>query len=664
MNMALALMAKAFKLNYSTSTNNNQRISSNPRNRQIAQPGMNMGQDRQIQMVGGNGGNQFRQYAGQNVGNPAGYNDVIGNQIIHNVFQNPRVQNAGNQNGLIGVQGNGNQNQIGNGNLVAAAGYNDVIGNQIIQNVFQNPRVQNAGNQNGLIGVQGNGNQNQIGNEYDLMAAAADLDKIEEVNANCILMANLQQASTSGTQTDSAPVYDTDGSAELVLSDIGQGIFFGYHEISDRQMENTHRSLKFILFDKFVLLALSDIEQGIFFGYQEISDRQMENTHRSTARPDDDTSRPDVSIARQELSIASPTTTPTTTTIHDDEEMTLADTLIKLKYDKAKAVAFKDLESVLEEPESTKKMNKSDFDDAQIARDEEIARQLEVELQAEGKYTEDERAKLLAEYFERRKKQFPEERVVAIRNKPPTKIQLRSLMMNYLKTWVDFVPIGSEEDERMIRDMNKQAKEESSDKGVDIKKKRKAISRMKKMSKRQKTDVDLEEEEKLKAFLKIDPDEEGIIDYEVLDKIFPIINWESKFYHYDRHGAEGICYRIFRCDGSSTWIKTFSEMVTRFDRLDLVELYNLNQEEWSLKSWNFYENSGVYILILEDGTEIHMLVETRYPLTTRTLKRMLSLRLIAESASDVAYDLLRFIQKHIDDLEGMIEDRRIFKCWF
>ncbi|GJX98195.1 hypothetical protein Tco_0355214 [Tanacetum coccineum] len=30
--------------------------------------------------------------------------------------------------------------------------------------------------------------------EFDLMAAVADLDEIEEVNANCILMANLQQA--------------------------------------------------------------------------------------------------------------------------------------------------------------------------------------------------------------------------------------------------------------------------------------------------------------------------------------------------------------------------------------------------------------------------------------------------------------------------------------
>nr|GEZ13343.1 hypothetical protein [Tanacetum cinerariifolium] len=171
MNMALALMAKAFKLNYSTPTNNNQRISSNLRNRQIAQPGMNMGQDRQMQMVGGNGGNQFRQYAGQNARNL-----------------------AGNQKGLIGVQGNGNQNQIGNGNLVAARAEGNAAGQ--------------------------NGNQIRCCNcrgveEYDLMAAAADLNEIEEVNANCILMANLQQTSTSGTQTDSTPVYDTDGSAEV-----------------------------------------------------------------------------------------------------------------------------------------------------------------------------------------------------------------------------------------------------------------------------------------------------------------------------------------------------------------------------------------------------------------------------------------------------------------
>nr|GEV65372.1 putative ribonuclease H-like domain-containing protein [Tanacetum cinerariifolium] len=50
---------------------------------------------------------------------------------------------------------------------------------------------------------------------FDFMAPTGDLDEIEEVNANCILMANLQHASTSGTQLNKAPVYDTDSSAEI-----------------------------------------------------------------------------------------------------------------------------------------------------------------------------------------------------------------------------------------------------------------------------------------------------------------------------------------------------------------------------------------------------------------------------------------------------------------
>nr|GEY89190.1 Gag-Pol polyprotein [Tanacetum cinerariifolium] len=230
MNMALTLMAKAFKLNYSTPTNNNQRISSNTRNRQIAQPGINMGQDRQMQMVGGNGGNQFRQYAGQNVGNSAGYNDVIGNQVIQNAVQNPRVQNMGNQNGLIGVQGNRNKNKIRNGNLVVARAEGNAPGqngNQIrcyncrgvghyARNCTVRPRRRDAAylQRQLLIAQKEEAGIQLQAEEYDLMAAAADLDEIEEVNANCILMANLQQASTSGTQTESAPVYDTDGSAK------------------------------------------------------------------------------------------------------------------------------------------------------------------------------------------------------------------------------------------------------------------------------------------------------------------------------------------------------------------------------------------------------------------------------------------------------------------
>nr|GEU44202.1 ribonuclease H-like domain-containing protein [Tanacetum cinerariifolium] len=118
--------------------------------------------------------------------------------------------------------------------------------------------------------------------------------------------------------------------------------------------------------------------------------------------------------------------------------------------------------AILEEPEP-KKMTRSDFDAAQVARDEEIAKQLEAKLHEEvererqieeqasidyitnlydevqaridadhelavkvtheeqEKYIVDERAKLLAEYFKRRKKQLAEEKAAAIRNKPPTR---------------------------------------------------------------------------------------------------------------------------------------------------------------------------------------------------------------------------------------------------
>nr|GFA24931.1 hypothetical protein [Tanacetum cinerariifolium] len=187
MNMALALMAKAFKLNYSTPTNNNQRISSNPRNRKIAQPGMNMGQDTQMQMVGSNGENQFKQYAGQN-------------------------------NGLIGVPGN--VNQTWNDNLVAAHAEGNAVdhnGNQIrcyncrgvgyfARNCTVRPRRRDAAYlQTQLLIAQKEDAGIQLQTkEFDLMAAAADLD------------------------TDKAPVYDSDGSAEV----------YDYENCSDNEIFN------------------------------------------------------------------------------------------------------------------------------------------------------------------------------------------------------------------------------------------------------------------------------------------------------------------------------------------------------------------------------------------------------------------------------------------
>nr|GFC63055.1 hypothetical protein [Tanacetum cinerariifolium] len=95
-------------------------------------------------MIGGNGRNQFRQYAGQNAGNLNGYN---------------AIQNVG------------NQNQIGNGNLVAAR----AKGNAARQN----------GNQIRCYNCRGFGHYAR----------------------NCTAMPRRRDAA--------APVYDSDGSAEV-----------------------------------------------------------------------------------------------------------------------------------------------------------------------------------------------------------------------------------------------------------------------------------------------------------------------------------------------------------------------------------------------------------------------------------------------------------------
>ncbi|GJV70180.1 hypothetical protein Tco_1485689, partial [Tanacetum coccineum] len=85
---------------------------------------------------------------------------------------------------------NQNLNPNGNGNVVAAWDEGNVIRNN-----------------EAWIQLQAE--------EFDFMAAAGDLEEIKEVNANCILMANLQQALTSGSQTDKPPVYDSDRSTEV-----------------------------------------------------------------------------------------------------------------------------------------------------------------------------------------------------------------------------------------------------------------------------------------------------------------------------------------------------------------------------------------------------------------------------------------------------------------
>ncbi|GKC63833.1 integrase, catalytic region, zinc finger, CCHC-type containing protein [Tanacetum coccineum] len=126
------------------------------------------------------------------------------------------LMNVGNQNGLIVVPGIANHNPNRNGNVVAARAEGNAIrnnGNQIrcyncrglghlARNCIVKPRRRDAAYlQTQLLIAQKEEAGIQLqAKEFDLMAVAADLDEIEEVNANYILMENLQQESTSEEQ--------------------------------------------------------------------------------------------------------------------------------------------------------------------------------------------------------------------------------------------------------------------------------------------------------------------------------------------------------------------------------------------------------------------------------------------------------------------------------
>ncbi|GJR43138.1 hypothetical protein Tco_1311241 [Tanacetum coccineum] len=341
--------------------------------------------------------------------------------------------------------------------------------------------------------------------------------------------------------------------------------------------------------------------------------------------------------------------------------------------------------------------NEYDFIQARLNADKILAKKLQEEERE--KFTIEQRAKFLHDTIAAQRRFLAQQRSEVIRNKLPTRNQLRNLMMTYLKyvggykhTQLNkkkfeeiqvmyekvkrenerFIPIGFAEDEKLIEKMNKKAagmdkeevaKELESNKVKgpmeNIRKRSGRRLKMKapKRSKRQKTNSDHKEENQLRSFLKIVPEEEENIDYEVLGTRYPIINWESKFYDYGHFGRELIYYRVFRVDGSSRWIKTFFEMIKLFNRMDLVEIHSLVMQRFeTTPAKGFDLLLWVYVLRLEDGTEINMLAERRYPLTKNTLERMMDLRLTAVSDNDTVFDLLRFVEQQIDEFGGQDGD--------
>ncbi|GJT76042.1 putative reverse transcriptase domain-containing protein [Tanacetum coccineum] len=269
-----------------------------------------------------------------------------------------------------------------------------------------------------------------------------------------------------------------------------------------------------------------------------------------------------------------------------DNDMTMAKALAELKTSKPKvpsvtqkiAVSFISSskgKAIMIESEKLVKIKDLSAHDEQVAKD--LHDKIQVELEEEAKRQEEASMATLAELYDAVQAQIDVDQKLAarltlkVKSTQFTHAQLKHRdfeeiqgLYNKENELVDtFVPIGSEEDERRIKDLNTKAKEESSNKDVDSTNKRKKRIRIKRSSKKQKTDADLKEEEQIKTFPSIVRNEEEAVDFEVLDK------------------------RVFRADRSSRYIKTFTEMVSRFDRMDFLELHSLLMNSGRIKKIGF-----------------------------------------------------------------------------
>ncbi|GJT68257.1 hypothetical protein Tco_1019737 [Tanacetum coccineum] len=300
------------------------------------------------------------------------------------------------------------------------------------------------------------------------------------------------------------------------------------------------------------------------------------------------------------------------------------------------------------------------------------------------------------------KRFLAEQRAIAIRNKPPTRTQLRNQMMTYLKhvgnkkhsdlknkTFEEiqalyekvkrfdesFTAVGSTEDERRIKEMNERVKDPDQ-KSI---KKRVIEETPKKDDITEKSDVDSEDEHR--KCLKIVP-LDSKFDIEVMEtkSVIARLNKVSS--------PDGDYLVIYRANGNFRAFNCLLEVLHIFDRQDLFHLYDLvmeqyseitlegielilwrdlkimmessqeendqsdfwdDQQDWEIVTWILYEACRVYILELKNGTVIHMLVKRRYPLSKDLLQRMHDLGLEVERESTAALDLIRFIKQQIDD---------------
>ncbi|GJU23461.1 hypothetical protein Tco_1156803 [Tanacetum coccineum] len=201
----------------------------------------------------------------------------------------------------------------------------------------------------------------------------------------------------------------------------------------------------------------------------------------------------------------------------------------------------------LAEDEATKAALIRDYDDiqARIKVDSILAARLQEEERE--KFTIEERAKLLYDTIAAQRRFLAQQRAAEIRRGKKhsdlknKNFEERQVLYEKVKSSDEnFVAIGSAKDERIIRELNKKAagikkansiKEESKEEADTRKRKLVTRKKMKSMKRRIRhgTSEDEKENDEMKLCLTIAPDEDKEVDYEIFNRKYPIIEWKTEY---------------------------------------------------------------------------------------------------------------------------------------
>ncbi|GJV50754.1 hypothetical protein Tco_1446495 [Tanacetum coccineum] len=228
------------------------------------------------------------------------------------------------------------------------------------------------------------------------------------------------------------------------------------------------------------------------------------------------------------------------------------------------------------------------------------------------------------------------QRAAEIRSRPPTKTQLRNLMMTYLKNMggYKYNQLKGKTYEEIQGLYEREQKFIHEFVPTDSKKEEKKSMKPESEGKKKEEVAEYEKEnEELRLSLKIISGDDSEVNYEPLSRRFPIMIWEYKLLR-NVDAKDMYVYKLNRVDESSSYHGDMQAFLRRLDRQDLNDLYRC----------------GVHTLLM-DGTpmEINMLVEKKYPLIKELLKKMLNLQLEAEEESTMAFELIKFIKSMLEE---------------